>query len=38
MTRVEIIITECVCVRACFVPFFFYNKDLGSFIVLSRGS
>ena len=24
MTRVGIIITECVCVRACFVPFFFF--------------
>ena len=24
MTRVEIIITGCVCVRACFVPFFFF--------------
>ena len=24
MTRAEIIIPECVCVRACFVPFFFF--------------
>ena len=24
MTRIEIIITECVYVRACFVPFFFF--------------
>ena len=48
MTMVEIIITECICVRAlvCAVkplhPFFLllpvlYNKDLGCFIVLSRG-
>ena len=24
MTRVEMIITECVCVRVCAVPFFFF--------------